>query len=31
MLVGMLSGGLIIHGIAYLELPPTGPGEDPAV
>ena len=24
MLMGMLSGGLVIHGVAYLELPPTG-------
>ena len=27
MLTGMLSGGLVIHGIGYLELPPTGPGQ----
>ena len=29
MLTGMLSGGLIVHGIAYLELPPSGPGTIP--
>lgn len=27
----MLSGGLIVHGIAYLELPPSGPGTNPAI
>ena len=31
MLTGMLSGGLIVHGIAYLELPPSGPGTNPAI
>lgn len=29
MMAGMLSGGMLIHGVAYLELAPTGPGTDP--